>query len=183
MITRRKFLAIVLLAVTILSIAGCGSKNTDELTGKWAYIHATDEPALIIKSNGTAKYKGNSYSYSRDDSYIYLSSKNENLSLRFEKEGDKILLYVPTTYDFSDGQGEPQGIVGYWEDKANNWSYQFTDDYQFVEDGYFVGTYDVNPEGSITLTYNDDFTKTTIYYRQEGTKLMIEYPWPMVKMK
>ncbi len=179
-----KLLALFLFTLTIVSFAGCGAKNADELTGKWAYIHDTKTPALVIKANGKAEYNGNSYKYERDDSHIYLTSeKTDSLTFRYELNGDKILLYIPTDYEYV-GDFEPEGLEGYWEDSKDNWSYEFTKDYQFSEDGHFFGTYEVNEkDNSITLTYKDDFDKTIIYYMLNGKTLRVEYPWPMVKMK
>jgi hypothetical protein len=59
----------------------------------------------------------------------------------------------------------------------------FTDKGTFLEDGYFPGYYTVDEANStLKLVYNDQFEDTICYFRLEGDKLYIEYPWPMVKM-
>lgn len=173
------FLAVVML---ISLMAGCsGSKGP--LDGEWAYIHDTDKAALVIES-GKATLDGVKYGCTYDDAFITLTDSQSNVKkLRYVVTEKGILLYKSTDYVRS-GEGSSSDVVGEWKDTPDNWSYEFTAEGTFVEDGFFSGTYEVNEaDGTVTLTYGGDMDETVIYYSVSGDTLTIEYPWPMVKIK
>ena len=166
----------VLLTVSILS--GCGSK-----TEKWAYIHDPDVEIIALSDNGKADYKGSDYTYTKDDSYIKLKDANgEELSLRYEMNGDQMTLYEKSTYT-RQGEAGDGGIVGVWT-QDNGWSYQFTEEGSFSEENIFFGHYSVDESTScIKLMYDDPIEDAYLYYTLEGDKLTVDYPWPMVRMQ
>ncbi|MCR4587615.1 MAG: hypothetical protein K5682_04335 [Lachnospiraceae bacterium] len=179
-------IGVILLMLCCVMLAGCGqSAERDRLreavAGEWAYIHDPETTILKLGKNGKASYQGKSYKYTVDETYLTLNDGDEELRLRYKKDGDEFYLYQPCDYTFS-GEGDPDGLVGKWYDADTKWSYEFTADGTFREDGYFPGYYVNDPEnGEIKLVYNDQFYDTTLYYTLDGEHLHIEYPWSMVK--
>ncbi|MBO6239485.1 MAG: hypothetical protein J6O61_01235 [Butyrivibrio sp.] len=178
-----KKLKYFLVSAAILSISlqllGCGKKA--EKTESWAYSHEPGEEILSFYDDGEAFYKGEKYSYSKDDSYITLDDDNgDHLGLRYVMEGDTMLLYEKSTYEY-DGQKNTDGIVGVWK-QDNGWEYQFTDDGRFSEENIFFGRYTVDEENCcIRLMYDDPIEDAYLYYELDGKELTIDYPWPMVR--
>ncbi len=168
-----------------LSLSGCAKKdNSDALTGSWAYVHDTEKAVLVLKPNGKATFNGDKYSYSHDDNFIKLESKDDSQSYRYLLKGEKEMeFYQKTTYEFA-GTGKPEGLEGRWVNEESNWEFEFASEGTFSEDGYFHGVYSLDEEnGVIKLMYNDHFYDTICYYKIEGNSLIVEYPWPMVKIK
>lgn len=173
--------AFLLATIMIFSLAGCGSESDNPLVGKWAYNHDTETTILNLKDNGKAIYQKGKYEYTYDDNFFYLTSKKGNVNLRYEMDGDEMLLYETAEYTYT-GEGEPQGILGVWEAKEKQWSFEFTEEGTFMEDGYFPGYFFEDKEsGTIKLMYNDQFYDTILYYTIDGNRLIVEYPWTMVK--
>ena len=179
----KKSLLAVLVGMMLL-LAGCGSNGTlspqaQALQGKWAYIHDDRTPILWLKENGTAVFHEKKYTYGCDDETIALTAGGKTMTLRYQWDGDDIYLYEQTTYTC---EGTHDGLVGKWVSEADHWSFEFTDQGTFNEDGYFPGHYSVNEaEGTFKLAYNDPFEDTTCYYWIDGDDLLLEYPWHMVK--
>ena len=96
-------------------LGGCGSK-----TEKWAYDYEPTQAVIALSENGKATYKGNEYTYTKDDTFITLTDENgEQLKIRYEMNGDKMTLYEESTYTRS---GSGDGVVGNWL-QSNGWSY------------------------------------------------------------
>lgn len=169
------------LSLVMSTLCGCGKSN-NPLVGEWAYIHDPETTVLNLKDNGKADFKGQTFSYELKDGQICLKDENgKTTDLRYEENKDGFLLYEHTTYEY-EGSETPSSIVGRWVDPVNKWSFEFTDQGTFSEDGYFPGYYTVNDDGkSVKLVYNDHFEDTTVYYTIDGNTLKIEYPWQMVK--
>lgn len=170
----------------MICLSGCGSELSEEaaaLQGKWAYIHDETTVILALKNSGKALYHDEEYvRYDCDGEWISLTAADgEEIKLRYFADGEDIYLYEPAVYTYT-GDGTPEGIVGTWEN--GNWSFEFTEEGSFKEDGYFPGRYSVNEaEGSFKLMYNDPFEDTTCYYHMDGREMLVEYPWHMVKAK
>ncbi len=183
----KRFLLAVLTGMMLL-LAGCGgtaalSPQAQALQGKWAYIHDDQTTVLWLKENGTAVFHDKKYTYDCTDTTIVLTDGGKETALRYQWDGDDIYLYEQTIYTY-DGTDTPDGLVGKWVSEENNWSFEFTKQGTFDEDGYFPGHYTVDEaEGTFKLMYNDPFEDTTCYYRIDGSNLLIEYPWHMVKAK
>ena len=177
----RKITACILLAVmTMVMMCGCGDKIDGPFIGNWAYVHDTTVTVLSLEKNGKAVYQGNQYTYTADDTYLYLKSSKENIDLRYKMDGEKLYIYQTTEYTFA-GEGSPDGIIGYWVCNPNKWSFEFTDQGTFKEDSYFPGYYTVDEnEQTVKLVYNDHFEDTVFYYSIDGDTLTIEYPWETV---
>lgn len=180
----KRFLLIVLAGV-ILLLAGCGgttlSPQAQALQGKWAYIHDDQTAILWLKEDGTAVFHDKKYSYDCDDAFITLTSGGKTTALRYQWDGEDIYLFEQTTYTC---EGSHDGLTGKWVSEKDHWSFEFTEQGTFNEDGYFPGHYTVNEAaGTFKLMYNDPFEDTTCYYRIDGSNLLIEYPWHMVKAK
>ncbi|SDA47171.1 hypothetical protein SAMN02910275_00640 [Butyrivibrio sp. INlla18] len=173
---KRTFLAVAFLLLLIIP-TGCGKK-----TESWAYAYEPTEEVVSFYDNGKAVYKGNDYSYSKDDTYITLKAKDgSEEKLRYEMEGDTMLLYEKSTYKLS-GEESKGSIVGTWL-QDNGWSYVFTEDGTFSEEGFFNGHYSVDEEKScIRLMYDDPIEDAYLYYTLSGDELTIDYPWPMTKI-
>ncbi len=168
----------------MLLTVGCSKGVNDEVAGDWAYIHDPETIVLSIGKDGKAAFDGIDYKASADDRFITLSDENgEKTEHRYRVDSTGNLFFYETAVYTFDGEGEPEGLIGVWNDSETNWSFEFTDKGTFKEDGYFPGTYVVNDEaGTIRLTYNDMFTDTICYYSISGNKMTIEYPWEMVKV-
>ena len=175
-----KLIATILLVSVLL--CGCGaSANVKSIAGEWGYIHEPEKAALIIKDNGKTILDDVAYTADADDTYITLkASDGTEEKLRYVLDKDGMLLYKNTVYQF-DGDN-PSSLVGTW--KHDKWSFEFTEDGTFYEDGYFPGYYVVDESNNtIKLVYNDHFEDAVIYYEIEGNELRLEYPWRMVKIK
>lgn len=178
---RKNFIALVLTFLSLMLLNGCGEKAAGPLDGDWAYIH--EDNVTVLSINGSkAEYDGYKFSCSVDDEYIHLKGNGKDQDFRYEMTNDGFLLYKKAVYEYS-GEGTPESVIGTWEN-PNKWSYEFTEEGTFNEDGYFPGYYSVDEAaGTIKLVYNDHFVDTTIFYTLEGTTLTIDYPWEMVKTK
>jgi hypothetical protein len=182
------FLVIMLM---LLMMTACGkSKNDDAISdetkavcGSWAYIHDKETAIAVFHKDGTAEYEDEDYTFECDSQYIKLkSSDGETKQLRYQLDDEGMYLFSNNTYTYS-GEGVPTGLIGKWECKEKNWSYEFTESGTFLEDGFFPGYYTVDDQNStFKLVYNDQFEDTVCYFSLEGDKLRIEYPWRMVKM-
>lgn len=171
-----RILALIFLSALLLT--GCGKKAES-----WAYIHEPEKEIISLYDNGKAVYKGEKYTYTKDDSYITLTDDNNEVTkLRYVMEDDKMILYERSTYEF-DGEKNSDGIVGVWK-QDNGWSYQFTEDGKFSEENIFFGHYTVDEENScIRLMYDDPIEDACLYYSLNGDELTVDYPWPMVQTK
>ncbi len=172
-----------LVALSLLCLSpmlfGCG--KTAEKTESWAYMHEPKEEVLSLYDDGEAIYKGEKYSYTKDDSYIsLLDESGAQEKIRYEMEGNTMLLYEESTYEYS-GTKTGDGITGIWT-QDNGWSYQFTEDGKFSEENIFFGHYTVDEANScIKLMYDDPIEDAYLYYELDGNKLTVAYPWPMVE--
>lgn len=172
----------VLILCVALLFASCAS--AEDLIGNWAYIHAPEEAAFILKDDGKATLDGESFFYEIDGGFFVMTDRSGDVRrMRYVMDGENMLLYKTAEYVCQDSDA-PGSIIGVWKDDKTNWSYQFTDKGTFLEDGYFPGYYSVNEaEKSFKLVYLDQFTDTVCYYEIEGNRLTVEYPWTMVRVK
>lgn len=176
----KKLPAIVctMLLVFVLSVA-CSSENSDSsYKGNWSYSYEPKEPALVVKNSGKAKLDGKNFTYTEKNGILKLENKAGDLAFAKFKNDDKkhIFLYKHTTYTGANNDG----LIGKWT--SGKWSFEFTADGTFLEDGYFPGYYTVDEENStIALIYNDQFENTIVPYELKDNKLILDYPWEMVK--
>lgn len=173
-----------LLLLGMLFVAGCGKTNSNvgELKGNWGYIHEPETTVLSVKENGKTVFEGKNYTIDVAEDFITLSSSGESEKMRYVLDKDGLLLYKNTVY-YLEGDSS-DGIVGRWVGENGKWSFEFTENGTFQEDGYFPGYYAVDENsGVIKLMYNDHFEDTVCYYVVEGNKLTLQYPWRMVKSK
>ena len=188
----RKFLPFSFVVVLMLLLVTACDKNKSSIVlseeaqsicGSWAYIHDKETAIAVFRKDGTAKYKEKSYSFECDSQYITLKDKDgEAMQLRYLFDDKGMYLYSNSTYTFS-GEGEPHGLVGVWSNPEEQWSYEFTEAGEFLEDGIFYGSYTVDDKAStFKLVYYDQFEDTVCYFRLEENKLHVEYPWRMFKM-
>ena len=185
-----KFLLTVF-AVVLMLLTACGknenitviSNEAQKISGSWAYIHDKETAIAVLREDGTAQYEDKEYSFECDKQFIKLKDTDgETIQLRYVIDDEGMYLYSNNTYTFC-GDGESNGLVGEWSCTDKNWSYSFTDTGEFLEDGYFPGYYTVDDEKStFKLSYNDHFEDTVCYFRLEGNKLRLEYPWRMVRI-
>ena len=177
MIRYKTALLAAAISFAMVICTGCGA-----VTEKWAYSHEPDKEIIALSDNGKAEYKGEKYTYTRDDNYISLKDGSGNEEkLRYVLDGDQMTLYEKSMYHFN-GEKDTEGIVGNWI-QDNGWSYEFTGDGKFSEENIFFGRYTVDEENScIRLMYDDPIEDAYLYYSLDGDLLTIDYPWPMVKM-
>lgn len=188
--TSRHLATFLVIMLICMLFAACGSKNSpaasdegSDIYGSWAYIHDKETAVVVFRKDGTALYEGKEYSFEYDHEFIKLTDAfDKKLQLRYAFKKDGMYLYSNTEYTY-DGGGAPVDLVGEWVCEEKNWSYAFTDKGSFMEDGYFPGHYIVDEENStFKLVYNDQFEDTVCFYKLEGDKLYIEYPWSVVKI-
>ena len=163
--------------ICLIMAAGCSKTSTEE----WAYIHDKGTTILSLSDNGKAAFNDGKYSYTLENDVLTLTDKDGNVtSMRFIPDGDQRLLYQTVIYEFK-GEGQPDGIVGYWQEVDGNLSFEFTENGTFREDYYSPGYYFTDEEnGIIKLVYNDMYPDTYIYYQLDGNTLTVDYPWPVV---
>ncbi len=178
---RTGMIGLVLMALILIS--GCGSSVSagsavGAYAGKWAYNHDVKKTALVINDEGTAKLDGKKYSCTAEDDMVILKNdKGDSVKVVFKGDENDILVYKPTLYTRESGT---EGIVGKWI--CDKWSFEFSEEGTFREDGYFPGYYVVNEEAStITLIYNDMFEDTVIPFTLTDEGLCLDYPWTMVR--
>jgi major membrane immunogen (membrane-anchored lipoprotein) len=189
--TTRLLPTFIVAMLMLILMTACGqNKNaaatSDEalrVCGSWAYIHDKETAIAVFHEDGTAQYEGKDYSFECNSQFIKLTnSDGETIQLRYALDDEGMYLYSNNTYTFS-GEGEPNGLVGEWSCAEKNWSYSFSEDGTFLEDGFFPGNYTVDDDNStFKLVYNDQFEDTVCYFQLEENKLSIEYPWRMVKI-
>ena len=175
----KRFVALVLMAMLCFCMVGCGEK--DAFYGEWAYNHEPTVTTLTFKS-GSVNYKGKNYKYTDDgNGVLALTSSDESFNLRYKFDEDTLYIYEHMTYYYQ-GEGEPDGLVGYWLSENGRSDYEFTTEGSFREDGYIPGKYVVSDDGTyIFCVYNDMYADTRVYFTIVGNELRVEYPWAMVK--
>lgn len=177
----RRVLAFVCVLTLLAALfTGCSKEQGGVLDGKWAYNHDPEKVAFKVDGDSVV-LDGVRYTCAYGDSVITLTDKNGNVQdHRYVVDGEEILLYKTATYTY-DGGGVPDGIYGFWTNDAG-WSWEFTPNGEFCEDGYFPGYFTENKEtNEIKLMYTDHYYDTYIYYTVDGNVLTIEYPWRMVR--
>ncbi len=182
---RRTLIPLLLSALLLLCACGNGASlppEAQKLVGSWGYDHDPETVVLQLRSNGRAVYEEKEYAFTCTKDRIELSGgEGTRLHLRYEADETGILLYRPVVY-FCEGTAD--GLVGSWKDGENRLSFVFTPDGQFSEDETFSGTFTVDEAaGSFTLRYAGPFDDTICYFSLETDRLLVEYPWHMVKIK
>ncbi len=188
MMRKRKNMLIPLICTVLLLVTGCGSTGKNAISeeakavcGSWAYIHDRETEVVRFQENGSAKYEDEKYTFNSDGTYITLTDKQQGTQkLRYLVDDEGMYLFKNTIYKFT-GEGEPENLIGVWQDETTGWSFQFTEEGTFLEDGYFPGTFTADEKaGIVKLMYSDQFEDTVCYYHVEGNTLYMEYPWRMV---
>lgn len=155
------------------------------LSGRWAYVHDTENVAAIFRENGTARFEGKEYHYTSDEKFIYLTDNSgETKKLRYVRQEDQMYVYIQSTYTrVGDTGGD--GLVGVWCCEEKGWTFEFTDKGTFMEDGALTGYYEQHSEeGTIRLAYGEALEDTLFFYEQRSSnELFVEYPWLMLRMK
>ena len=174
----------VCILLVLILLVGCAPKaklNEAEtaLLGSWAYIHDTGTAILTLHDTGEARFHDEKYTFTADSEFITLTRDGQTLRLRYAQNGDGFLLYEPADYE---AEGETDGLLGKWVDAGSNWSFEFTADGTFLEDGYFPGLF-TSDDSTVKLVYNDHFEDTTLYYTIDGKTLHLEYPWQLVPVE
>lgn len=180
--------SLILAIIFMLCIAGCGvkeiSQNPDEIAlhGEWCYVHDTNETVATFSKDGSAKFEGEKYQYTCDDEYINLLDKKGDVKkLRYLSEGDKMYVYMQSTYTRQPENGG-MGIVGVWLCEEKGWTFEFTDKGTFMEDGALTGYYEVDEEAhTVKLMYLEALEDTVFFYELTENELSVEYPWLMIK--
>ena len=184
-----------LLLVCMLCMACTGCKGSNNSTAKptwdatnvsewWAFDPSDDGPALIVRKDGTASYKGVEYKKCEvtDNMYKLTDDKGAVLELEYkDTENGNRYIYDIWEYDRTDGAKGPS-VVGVWE-SGNNY-YEFTAKGTFQEDGVFFGHYSVDVNaGTIRLMYERDLADTLMYYHIENDHMTVRYPFIMYRFE
>ena len=186
---------IILVAAAVAMVFLLGRRKPIEqneyeqaLLGKWAYAHEKDQPTLILRNDGTAEFEGEKYEYTCDGERIHLVGRTNEKHLRYVQKDHQMYLYIQSTYtkqaDYNyQGTVTPSEVIGYWLCEATNWTYEFTPNGTFMEDGALTGYYEVNEEAkTVKLMYGEALEDAVFYYQITEEGLFIEYPWLMEKI-
>ncbi len=164
----------------VILVAGCSKKTPDnDYVGKWRYSYDTNKVSMKIENGGKASLDGEKYSYTeKDDGLVLENERGDVVKVRFKDNNENI--YVYKSMNFAP-KGSTEGLYGEWE--CGNNSFVFTKDGMFLEDGYFPGYFVINEEASsVILVYIDQFETTAVPFRLEEDRLIIDYPWEMMKL-
>ncbi len=183
-----RIISLILVFIFTICMAGCDKKEirqtADEIAlhGEWCYVHDTNKTVAIFSKDGSAKFEGEKYQYTCDGEYINLLDKEGNVKkLRYLSEGDKMYVYIQSTYN-RQPEGGGLGIVGVWRCEEKGWTFEFTDKGTFMEDGALTGYYEVNEEAqTVKLMYLEALEDTVFFYGLTENELSVEYPWLMIK--
>lgn len=171
-------LSVLLFVMITVCFCACGKEAADPfLSGEWGYIHEPETTVLSFKGDKVT-FDGPKYSFTADGTYLHLTSGDTSVELRYMISGKHFYVYRTTEYTYT-GEGTPEGLAGKWEN-PNKWSFEFSDDGQFVEDGYFPGSYTSDGK-AFKLMYTDHFEDTVCFYTIDGNTLTVEYPWEMAQ--
>ena len=183
--------ALLLVLVTVVLLTGCGKAES------WAYNFDKTKEILRLNTDGTAVYQEKVFvegvqktkekkytSYKKDDSFITLTGEDGDLKIRYKTTDDGIILYEKSTYRYTPSENYVRGdsIVGVWTSTGTDrLFYEFSETGNFLEDGLFVGEYELDSEaGTVTLNYYDDVPSAMFYFTIQGDEMTVEYPWDMV---
>ncbi len=183
-----QFLAVM---VMLLFMTACSKNESNtaisnealRICGSWAYIHDKETAIAVFQKDGTAQYEGKDYSFECDNEFIKLKdTEGETIQVRYALDDEGMYLYSNKVYTYNN-EGEPENLVGEWSCAEKNWSFIFSEEGTFMEDGFFSGYYTVDDKNStFKLVYTEQFEDTVCYFRLEEGKLHIEYPWRVVKI-
>ena len=180
----RKTLLLLVLAGCIFFAAVCGAEGACPLLGDWAFNYEPAVSVLTVREDGTASWNGAEYAWEDDGAFLTLKNEEaETVALRYLADEKKTLLFLPASYTRT-AKDRDDEIFGAWiRDGSSGSSFIFEKDMRFMEDGTFVGTFEVDREaGTFTLKYQPAlFEDTTCYFAWEGDRMTVEYPWPIVE--
>ena len=180
----RKMLFLLLLAGSVFFTACCGAAESCPLLGDWAFNHEPTVSVLTVREDGTAVWNGAAYTWEDDGAFLTLrSGEEEAVTLRYLAEEGRVLLFLPASYTRT-AKDRDDEIFGAWiQDGSYGSSFVFEKSMQFMEDGTFVGAFEVDAEaGTFTLRYQPRiFSDTTCYFVQDGDHMTVEYPWTIVE--
>lgn len=188
----KKVLLFLCVAAAML-LTACKDDETDKgaVKEQWAYLEDESNACLKFYEDGSAAFRSDDAG-SKFKMYKQYDLTADKLKLTaedgsvlemkyYDTDTGKRYMYQKVTLDYYDGN-DSSTLIGAWLAK-NEWSFQFTDKGTFLEDGLWAGYFIVNDDGSIKLIYdNRVFSDTIIYYSLENGKLILDYPFGMVKM-
>ena len=179
----RKWLCLLLTVGCVFFAAACGAEESCPLLGDWAFDYEPEVSVLTVNSDGTAVWNGGDYTWEDDGAFLLLTDpRGETVSLRYRAEEDRVQIFLTGTYTRT-AKDKDEEIFGAWKkDGSYGSAFVFEKDMRFMEDGTFVGTFEVDTEaGTFTLKYQPAiFEDTTCYFTWEGDRMTVEYPWTVV---
>lgn len=185
-------LALALTVVLVVLFKKDKVVNAPDLTeaektilGNWAYNHDKDTKVAIFRGDRTSEFEGEKSTFTCDGEYIYLTEgeKTEKYHYTLSNNDSEMDFYKKSTYVLEQA-GVEDSIIGVWVCPETGLSFEFTAKGTFLEDNAFTGYYRVNEEiGKVYLNYELHLPDAEFYYRLDGDKLFVEYPWAMTKVK
>ena len=181
-----RWLVPLLLFLRLLPAASAGKAEPFPLLGDWAFNHAPDTSVLLVREDGTAVYDGRDWTWQADETVLTLTDAAGNaFPIRYTAKDGAVQIYLPAEYTRRD-KLEDAEIWGAWiNDRSDLSSFVFEKDGRFMEDGTFVGRYQVDPEaGTFLLQYQPAyFGDTLCYFVREGDHMTVFYPWMVVAVQ
>lgn len=179
----RKLFLLILIGCVFFAVA-CGAEESCPLLGDWAFDYEPSVSVLTVREDGTALWNGAEYAWEDDGTFLLLKNKEgEEASLRYLADGERVRIFLAGTYTRT-AKDKDEEIFGAWvKDNSYGSSFIFEKDMRFMEDGTFIGTFQVDDEtGTFTLKYQPAiFEDTTCYFTWEGDRMTVEYPWTVVQ--
>lgn len=175
--------ALVCLIAALLLCVYTAAEET-AFTGEWAFTHEPEKAVLVLNADGSGSYFGTDILWHCEGTQLYLENEDgSSFALTAEPMGEAMTVYLPAVYErISEIGGEGQ-IVGTWKAEGDSQSsFVFTDSGKFLEDAVFTGNYLFDEEhAAVTLKYVGGFGDTLIYVSFYEGKLIVGYPWLMIR--
>ena len=194
----RKAVFFLCTAIAMMMLVACEGNETGKdnkpVKEQWAYLEDEGTPCLKLYEDGSAAFKTEKSGatakltqykkYEFTDEVLKLTAEDGSVTEMkyYDTDTGKRYVYQKITLDYYSGD-DSSTLIGAWT-CDNEWSFQFSDKGTFLEDGLWAGYFIPNGEGSLRLIYdNQVFSDIILYYSLENGKLILDYPFGMVKMQ
>ncbi len=155
-----------------------GEQTNADLVGEWIDL---DDDTLTFNADGTCDYFGEACdSYSFDGKILKLTAGDSTVSYDARLFSQYfVIFYESNAYNYTRTAGNSGELVGEWE-SPEGYTFAFTADGKFTEDGTETGTYAVDGE-EIMFIYDDDTDGSYLFnmYDINGDEMTFCYGWAL----
>ncbi len=177
-------LPVLICLIAALLLCVCAPAEEEAFTGEWAFLHEPEKAVLVLNADGSGNYFGTDVLWRYEDAYLHLESGDgSQFDLTVEPMGNTMTVYLPAVYERISQIGGEGEITGTWKALGDSQSsFVFTENGKFLEDAVFTGNYLFDEESAtVMLKYVGGFDDTLIYVSFFEGKLIVGYPWPMIR--